>query len=156
MTLKNTISYLELKLSKVTGTRIDINIAEQEGKEYWAHQALYNQKKAIFRKAKSTPTKKGQFVTVWKRNTEGITAPYHDKDDIAYFIILSITENAQGVFIFPKEALLKNKIMASKLHDGKRGFRVYPPWEKDLSSKQAIKTQEWQVQYFSQFDELIK
>ena len=52
-----------------------------------------------------------------------------------------------GFFIFPKLVLLQNKILSSEHIEGKRGFRVYPRWEKP-TILQAQKTQEWQVKYF--------
>ena len=36
---------------------------------------------------------------------------------------------------------------STKQRDGKRGFRVYPPWD-EASNNQAKKTQEWQLNYF--------
>jgi len=52
-----------------------------------------------------------------------------------------------GAFIFPKMVLYQQKIFSDKNKDGKRGIRVYPPW--DLArSKQAQKTQEWQTNDF--------
>ena len=51
-----------------------------------------------------------------------------------------------GQFVFPKEVLLKHNIISSKQKEGKRGFRVYPPWDTP-TSKQAQKTQNWQLQY---------
>ena len=59
-------------------------------------------------------------------------------------------EDKLGQFIFPKELLAKNKIITHNGSDGKRGIRVYPPWD-ITSSKQAEKTQTWQLNYFIQF-----
>ena len=36
---------------------------------------------------------------------------------------------------------------------GKRGFRVYPPFEK-VTSTQAIKTQSWQVEYYKDLNNI--
>ena len=41
---------------------------EKESSEYCAHRFEINNKKILFRQAKITPTKIGQFVTLWKRN----------------------------------------------------------------------------------------
>ena len=54
----------------------------------------------------------------------------------------------KGVFKFSKEVLIKHGIVSTEKKDGKRGFRVYPIWDK-TTSKQAIKAQIWQLEYFS-------
>lgn len=123
---------------------------EIESKEYLAHTLLLNGKKSIFRKAKITPTKIGQFVAIWKRNNEGITAPYSIFDPIEYMIIMTQKEDLLGVFIFPKSALHQNKILSDNSKDGKRGIRIYPPWDIP-TSKQALKTQTWQNEFFIDF-----
>lgn len=43
------------------------------------------------------------------------------------------TKSELGLFIFPKEALIKHGIFSVKSKGGKRAIRVYPPW--DLSCK---------------------
>ncbi|MEQ1722257.1 MAG: MepB family protein [Pseudobdellovibrio sp.] len=103
---------------------------------------------AIYREAKITPTKNGQFVTVWKRNSKGLTAPYDTSNKIDFYIITVKTKTKSGQFTFPKEVLIKQGIMSVKGKGGKRGLRVYPPWDKP-QSKQAEKTQRWQLDYFS-------
>ena len=52
-----------------------------------------------------------------------------------------------GVFIFPKTVLHQNGILSDDKKDGKRGIRVYPPWDL-TTNKQAQKTQLWQIDYF--------
>ena len=103
--------------------------------------------KIIERTAKITPTKIGQFVTCWKRNGHKITEPYKDSDAIDFFIIKVHSGEKYGAFKFPKDALIKHGILSTEKKDGKRGFRVYPSWDKP-TSKQAIKTQQWQLNYF--------
>ncbi len=53
-----------------------------------------------------------------------------------------------GQFVFPKEVLVKQNILktATTTKD-KMAIRVYPRWEKP-TSKQAIETQKWQLEYF--------
>jgi hypothetical protein len=41
----------------------------------------------------------------------------------------------------------RTRIISTHLKEGKRGMRVYPPWDLP-SSKQAKKTQQWQLPYF--------
>jgi hypothetical protein len=38
-------------------------------------------------------------------------------------------------------------IISSNGKEGKRGIRVYPPWD-IATNRQAIKTQNWQTNYF--------
>jgi len=104
----------------------------------------------IERTAKITPKKIGQFVTCWKRNFDGITEPHKDSDDFDFFYINVINEEKKGVFKFPKKALIKHGIISTEKKDGKRGFRVYPIWD-NPTSKQGLKTQGWQLNYF-QYD----
>jgi hypothetical protein len=120
---------------------------EPESREYGACTFQLNDLFITFRSAKITPTKIGQFVTLWKRNSEGITAPFHITDDIDFAIICTRTPTHFGAFIFPKSVLHQKGILADDKKDGKRGFRVYPPWD-IAENKQAKQTQEWQLKYF--------
>ncbi|MGY3794878.1 MepB family protein [Aquimarina sp. 433] len=124
----------------------DLSI-ESEGTEYDACTFLLNGKHVISRSAKITPKKVGQFVTFWKRNNEGITAPYEASDPFDFYIIQVTNKNRLGQFVFPKQELINKRIVATESKDGKRGFRVYPIWDHP-QSKQAIKTQQWQLHYF--------
>jgi hypothetical protein len=54
-----------------------------------------------------------------------------------------------GQFIFPKSVLADNEILTRNGKEGKRGIRVYPPWD-ITTNKQADKTQSWQTKYFLQ------
>lgn len=92
---------------------------EYSGCEYCLKDLRY-----IQRTAKITPKKIGQFVTLWKRNENGITVPFDIKDNF------DISD-------------------CVKAYDGKRGFRVYPKWDIP-TNKQAIETQKWQLDYFTE------
>ena len=122
-------------------------VIEKECLEYKGYQFEYNNKKFLFRKSKTTPTKKGQFVTVWKRTPAGPIAPFDQNDAIDFVIILSESPNFSGFFIFSAKVLLAQAIFSTKEKEGKRAFRVYLPNEK-LESKQALKTQQWQADFF--------
>ena len=128
----------------------------EESTEYAACSFKLNSKKIEHRLSKITPTKVGQFVTIWKRNTEGITAPYSLSDGIDFIVITSRCKEQLGQFIFPISILVEKKIISSHVKEGKRGIRVYPPWDVPMS-KQAIVTQEWQLAYFIpiHLDELV-
>ena len=52
-----------------------------------------------------------------------------------------------GQFIFPKEIIFKQNILRSSSTKGKMAIRVYPSWDSP-TSKQAMKTQKWQLPYF--------
>lgn len=122
-------------------------IKEAESSEYLAHRFQLNGKNVVFRKAKITPTKVGQFVACWKRNDAGITVPFDLMDDFDCFLIYVETKNKNGFFVFSKPILLNNKIISGEKSSGKRGFRLYPPWNLGLN-KQAERTQHWQNKCF--------
>lgn len=118
-----------------------------ESVEYGACSFGLNGKTIQHRVSKITPTKTGQFVTIWKRNKDGKTEPFDILDDIDFIIITSKSGDNFGQFIFPKSVLADNGIITKNGKEGKRGIRVYPPWD-ITTNKQAIKTQSWQTKYF--------
>lgn len=87
---------------------------ETESQAYLAHNFLLNGLNIKFRKAKITPTKIGQFVTLWKRNEKGITEPYDISDKFEYYIIATRQTENFGLFIFPKSVLYEHKILSDK------------------------------------------
>lgn len=123
-----------------------------ESREYGACIFKLNEKKIVFRVSKITPTKTGQFVTIWKRNTEGITEPFDENDEFDFVVISSTRDTHRGLFVFPKQALIDKGIITTNNKEGKRGIRVYPPWDKP-TNKQAEKTQAWQTCYFLAVEE---
>lgn len=137
---------------------------DKESVNYHACSFKIGGKKIIYRTAKVTPTKAGQFVTIWKKNEQNITAPFDVSDDFEFIIINCENEDLAGQFIFPKSVLLDKKIISGNKSSGKRGIRIYPAWDEKLNS-QAQKTQHWQLNYFvnlsdaanlSLFNKLIK
>ena len=124
---------------------------EVESREYAACTFELNGLKIKHRLSKITPTKIGQFVTIWKRNEAGITAPFNDQDEFDLLIISANNADLCGQFIFPKAILVQHKIITKNGIEGKRGIRVYPPWD-TVTSRQAEKTQQWQAPYFLQID----
>lgn len=134
-------------LFQVCGIELKNVEIESESREYFAHNFELNQQKVKFRMAKITPTKTGQFVTIWKRNENGITEPHNVTDEFELYIIAIRQETKFGVFIFNKAILSENKILTNKNVEGKRGIRVYPTWSL-TTSKQAEKTQNWQTKCF--------
>jgi len=118
-----------------------------ESAEYGACSFDLNRKTVQHRVSKITPTKIGQFVTIWKRNKDGITEPFNISDDLDFIIITSKCGDNFGQFLFPKSVLADKGIITNKGKEGKRGIRVYPPWDL-VTSIQARKNQSWQTKYF--------
>ncbi len=87
---------------------------ELESQEYFAHTFQLGGKNVKFRTSKITPTKTGQFVTIWKRNEKGITEPFDISDNLDLYIIASRKDSNFGFFIFPKTVLHENKILSDK------------------------------------------
>jgi hypothetical protein len=120
---------------------------ENESSEYGACHFKLNGNEIKFRVSKITATKNGQFVTIWKRDEQGVTQPFNETDDLDFIIICSRSGESFGQFIFPKAILVEKGIISVNDKEGKRGIRVYPPWDKP-TNKQAEKTQSWQTNYF--------
>mgnify|MGYP000479275558 CR=1 FL=1 len=120
---------------------------EPESAEYCAYSFELNNFSVRFRVAKITPTKIGQFVTVWKRLKKGPIQPYDSTDSLDFFIINTRKEDRFGQFIFPKSVLCQHDVLSINGEGGKRAIRVYPPWDVAVN-KQAKKTQKWQLEYF--------
>jgi len=118
-----------------------------ESVEYCACSFELNRKTIEHRVSKITPTKTGQFVTIWKRNKNGVTEPFDILDDIDFVVITSKSDNNIGQFIFPKQVLADKGIISKDGKGGKRGIRVYPSWD-ITTNRQAEKTQSWQTKYF--------
>lgn len=128
---------------------------ENESQEYGACRFEIAGLKIISRNAKITLKKIGQFVTIWKRSDSGITQPFNESDEFDFLVINIQMENQLGQFIFPKPILSKMGVITTIEREGKRGIRVYPPWNKP-TSKQAIKTQAWQLQHFCSESSMVK
>lgn len=138
-----------LSAKKLIFDKFDFSNAEKENEseEYSAYRFQFQNKNICYREAKITPTKTGQFVTLWKRNKTGIIEPFDDSDLID-FVIISVKQNEDwGLFIFPKNILLEKGVFSTKTKEGIRATRVYPIWD-ETTSKQAQKTQKWQLNYF--------
>ncbi|CAM3701335.1 MepB family protein [Flavobacterium chungbukense] len=123
---------------------------ENESGEYSAFRFSLDNKNICYREAKITPTKTGQFVTLWKRNDNGIIEPFDANDSIDFVIVSVRKDQNWGQFIFPKKTLLEKGVFSTEKKEGIRATRVYPPWD-ETKSKQAQKTQKWQLDYFFHF-----
>jgi hypothetical protein len=121
--------------------------AEAESEEYAASEFKLNHFRIKFRVAKITPTKVGQFVTLWKRIGCGPIQPFDLEDPFDLFVVSVRTPEHFGQFVFPKSVLDEKGILSSDGKGGKRAIRVYPPWDR-TDNKQAVRTQKWQLLYF--------
>lgn len=120
---------------------------EAESEEYGAFTFEMNDMRIKFRVGKITPIKVGQFVTLWKRIGDGVILP-HDLDDSTDLFIVSARKGENfGQFVFPKTILFEKGIVSKEGKGGKRAMRIYPPWD-ITDSRQANKTQAWQLMYF--------
>ncbi|PIS01340.1 MAG: hypothetical protein COT84_02830 [Chlamydiae bacterium CG10_big_fil_rev_8_21_14_0_10_35_9] len=124
---------------------------EFESQEYGASRFRLNNQRVVFRVAKTTPKKIGQFVTLWKR-VDGCIQPFDMADPFDLTVISVRFATHFGQFVFPKDVLHKKGIVSKGGIGGKLATRVYPPWDQ-VVSKQALKTQKWQIPYFLEINE---
>ncbi|EKD77451.1 MAG: hypothetical protein ACD_42C00328G0001 [uncultured bacterium] len=122
-------------------------VLENESQDYAAASFTLNHHRILFRASKITPTKTGQFVTLWKRIHHGPIQPFDLNDPIDFVMISVRSKNNIGQFIFPKKILVEKKIFSKNNSGGKRAIRVYAPWD-EANSKQAQQTKAWQSAFF--------
>ena len=79
-------------------------VMEKESAEYGACTFKLNDFSVRFRVSKITPTKIGQFVTLWKRIGNGPILPFDVSDPVDFFIVNTRKDDRFGQFIFPKSA----------------------------------------------------
>ena len=125
---------------------------EPESEDYGAFTFEMNSLQIKFRIAKITPTKVGQFVTLWKRIGEGGILPHDLMDPIDLFVVSVRNDEHFGQFVFPKAVLAEKGILSKDGKGGKRAMRIYPPWD-ITDSQQARNTQTWQLKYFLEIPE---
>jgi hypothetical protein len=149
---QNDLQIAQNLVYKESGFMLKNLVWNSESTNYGACSFELNNKMIQYRVANITPTKIGQFVAIWKRNNNGITAPF-DISDSLDFLIISVRDSGNfGQFIFPKSVLVSKGIVSKNEKGGKRGIRVYAPWD-ITTNKQAIQTQAWQVNYFVEIKE---
>lgn len=131
-------------------------VPEAESAEYRACRGELHGKRLVLRVAKTTPTKIGQFVTLWKRpHPDSEIAPL-DEADAVDVVIIAVTDGAQhGFFIFPRRVLIERSVMSRAGAGGKRAMRVYPPWCVPESG-QAVRTQRWQACCFVEVGDQLR
>ncbi|MDI9888888.1 MepB family protein [Streptomyces sp. HNM0645] len=122
-------------------------VPEPESADYGACGFTLDGLSVRFRTARTTPTKAGQFVTVWKRSASGPIQPFDSADDVALLVVSTREGGSLGQFVFPRDVLCERGVFARNGSGGKRALRVYPPWV-TTTSRQAGASQEWQTKHF--------
>lgn len=126
---------------------------EAESADYAACRFGLDGHQVAFRVAKTTPTKIGQFVTLWKRATPDTAIAPLDAADGVDFVIVDVADAGhRGQFVFDRRSLVERGVFSVDGKGGKRAIRVYPPWSKPIA-KDAVRAQQWQVRHFSPFDD---
>lgn len=122
-------------------------VPEPESAEYGAHVFTVDGFEVRFRIAKTTPTKVGQFVTLWRRSAAGPIEPLAAEDPVELVVVGTRQGDHFGQFVFPKAVLRDRGILSRHGTGGKRAFRVYPPWV-TTTNRQADRTRTWQLEHF--------
>lgn len=143
-----TLTYVNKILYEPNQLMIKNILEETQNSDYGAGKFQLNSKSVRFRVAKITPAKIGQFVAFWEKDEANKNQAFSDDNATDLLIINTFDEKGNfGQFVFPKEILLKQKILKSTRNKGKMAIRVYPSWDAP-TSKQAIAAQNWQLPYF--------
>jgi hypothetical protein len=123
-------------------------VRERESTAYGACRFALDGYQIVFREANTTPSKVGQFVTLWKRPDAGAPiAPLDSTDRIDFVVVAVSCPPHRGQFIFDRGALMTRGVLSRNGRGGKRAFRIYPPWSTPISSE-AIRAQQWQLKHF--------
>jgi len=130
-----------------SGLQCENIVTEAESEEYGACVFEMNNKHIKFRTGKITPTKVGQFVTLWKRIGKGPILPHDMEDPVDLFVVSVRHAEYFGQFVFPKAVLHEKGVLSKEGKGGKRAMRVYPSWDM-ADNRQAKNTQAWQLKYF--------
>ncbi|MGE6369334.1 MepB family protein [Planococcus kocurii] len=142
------LTYLTNTLYKPYNLVVTSIQEEKQNAMYGAGTFQLSSRTIRFRVANVTPKKTGQFVAFWEKDENNENQPYL-YDEAPDLLVVIVFKNGHdfGQFVFPKKVLLKHTILKSSVTKGKMAMRVYPSWDHP-TSKQAIKTQQWQLPYF--------
>jgi len=143
-----TLTYVNKLLYEPNNLTIKNIREETQNSDYGAGLFQLNSKSIRFRVAKITPTKIGQFVSIWEKDEVNKNQAFLYENATDLLVINTFHQNGDlGQFVFPKEVLLKQNILKTANTKGKMAIRVYPSWDTP-TSKQAIAAQKWQLPYF--------
>lgn len=101
---------------------------------------------------KKTPKKLGYFVAFWEKDLLNKNRSFQAEDSPKELAIVIKDTYYEGVFIIPKDAAIKYRILTNGTQMGKMAMRFYPPWCQELN-KTAKATQKWQLKYFKNHSE---
>jgi len=136
--------FIALVLGRLTDAGVSRLEAEAESREYGAARFECLGKRFVFRQAKTTPKKAGQFVTIWKRERpDAPIAPFDITDPIDIVVVAVHGAENRGYFVFEKTLLGRKRVFSDGTRKGKRAMRVYAPWV-EVTSAQARRTHKWQ------------
>lgn len=146
--MKNEVlNYLIENIYTPNNMEISNILEEKQNSKYSALTFNINNISARFRISNTTPTKSGQFVAFWQKNTYLSNEAFYYENAPDILIVTCIDNNNLGQFIFPKDILLRENILKSKNTSGKMGLRIYPTWDVP-TTKQGLQSQKWQCEYF--------
>lgn len=150
------LAYVDKMVYEPNNLLVNTVQEERQNSKYGAGTFQLASKTVRFRVANITPAKAGQFVAFWEKDENNKNQPlaYGDAPDLLVITVFA-DESKLGQFIFPKELLVTQNILRSNSTKGKMALRVYPSWDHP-TSKQAIKTQQWQLPYFVDMSDLSK
>ena len=138
---------LNIEFIKIIFKNHDGIIEEPQNGEYCGCFLSESDISYRIRVSKQTPKKNGQFVVIWEKDSNNENTAYTFDDFPDYLVIFTQKEENIGKFTFPRRVLEEKGILKSEKANGKMAFRVYPSWDIP-ESKQAAKTQDWQLPFF--------
>jgi len=101
---------------------------EVESAKYGACRLDIEGKTVLFRVANTTPTKIGQFVTIWKRQASGgEIAPFDYHDPIDFIMVYVFEHEYRGLFVFSKDILSQKMLFQCVGKAVKEAFEFIPP-----------------------------
>lgn len=145
--MKKSIELLQNTIIPILEGTLDNYHEEPQNSEYESFVFSTSQYTFRNRLAKKTPTKKGYFVVFWEKNMHNQNQAFDFKESPDFLIVHVLDNEHKGLFLFPKDLLLKKNILRTLQKKGKMATRVYPLWEKFLNET-AEQTQKWQLEYF--------
>lgn len=141
------LDYLRKIITRISPFTIETLQVEVQNNDYEAVTFSIGKQTFRSRRAKKTPKKSGYFVVFWEKDGNNQNQPYESIAAPDKLVITVFDQEKIGQFIFPKEILLKKRILSQGEIKGKMAMRVYPNWVEELN-KTAAATQKWQREFF--------